>query len=426
MTEYYIRADGSGKTGAGHLMRCLTIADALCKQVRKAESSPKNDKGGLEKDRICFLSADEASAEFVRQRGYEAKVLHTDPERMEEELPVLEELFKTPGKRLFLADSYFVTPAYLQALRKYGPVVLLDDMAEQPYPVDMIVNYNLFASTQKYRELYPALDVLEESRTIGCIGSHEMTAGMGEGHCTVGCIGSHEMTAALEESRTIGCIGSREMTAGMREGHCAVGCIGSHFVPVRQQFVGCAYQIRKSVKRVLITAGGGDEHNIAGQIAQALLNSTPGEDICFGIVSGSFHPHFQELKAWGKECDRIRIFHDVKDMAGLMKECDLAITAGGTTVYELAALGVPFICFSYAVNQEALAEYIGTHEIAGYAGKWHKDRQGTMKKMKELFSDFCKDPQKREEAHTKEILLVDGRGADRIAQAIRLVAGQVM
>ena len=407
MTEYYIRADGSGKTGAGHLMRCLTIADALCKQVRKAESSPKNDKGGLEKDRICFVSADEASAEFVRQRGYEAKVLHTDPERMEEELPVLEELFKTPGKRLFLADSYFVTPAYLQALRKYGPVVLMDDMAEQSYPVDMIVNYNLFASPQKYRELYHALDDLA-------------------GHGTFDCIDSHKMTAALEESRTIGCIGSHEMTAGMREGHCTVGCIGSRFVPIRQQFVGCAYQIRKSVKRVLITAGGGDERNIAGQIAQELLNSTPGEDICFEIVSGSFHPHFQELKAWEKECSRIRIFHDVKDMAGLMKECDLAITAGGTTVYELAALGVPFICFSYAANQEALAEYIGTHEIAGYAGKWHKDRQGTMKKIQERFSDFYKDPQKREEAHTKEIRLIDGQGADRIAQAIRMVVGQAM
>ena len=384
MTEYYIRADGSGKTGAGHLMRCLTIAEALRKQLRKAKSSKENGKGGLEKERICFVSADEASAEFVRQRGYEAKVLHTDPERMEEEAPVLEELFKTPGERLFLADSYFVTPAYLQALGKYGPVVLMDDMAEQSYPVDMIVNYNLFASPQKYRELYPALD----DRIISCIGSRETTA-------------------ALEKRRIIGCIGSR-------------------FIPVRKQFVGCTYQIRKSVKRVLITAGGGDEHNIAGQIAQALLNSTPGEDICFGIVSGSFHPHFQKLKAWEKECGRIRIFHDVKDMAGLMKECDLAITAGGTTVYELAALGVPFICFSYAANQEALAEYIGTHEIAGYAGKWHKDRQGTMKKIQELFSDFYKDPQKREEAHTKEIRLVDGQGADRIAQAIRMVAGQAM
>ncbi len=426
MTEYYIRADGSGKTGAGHLMRCLTIAEALRKQVRKAESSKENDKSGLEKDRICFLSADEASAEFVRQRGYEAKVLHTDPEQMEEELPVLEELFKTPGKRLFLADSYFVTPAYLQALGKYGPVVLMDDMAEQSYPVDMIVNYNLFASPQKYRELYPALDDLAGRGTFDCIDSHKTTAALEE-RKTIGCIGSREMTAGMREGHyTVGCIGSREMTAGMREGHYTVGCIGSHFVPVRQQFVGCAYQIRKSVKQVLITAGGGDEHNIAGQIAQALLNSTPGEDICFGIVSGSFHPHFQKLKAWEKECSRIRIFHDVKDMAGLMKECDLAITAGGTTVYELAALGVPFICFSYAANQEALAEYIGTHEIAGYAGKWHKDRQGTMKKIQELFSDFCKDPQKREEAHTKEIRLVDGQGADRIAQAIRMVAGQAM
>lgn len=36
---------------------------------------------------------------------------------------------------------------------------------------------------------------------------------------------------------------------------------------------------------------------------------------------------------------------DVKDMAGLMRTCQLAVTAGGTTIYELSVLGVPFVCF---------------------------------------------------------------------------------
>lgn len=68
---------------------------------------------------------------------------------------------------------------------------------------------------------------------------------------------------------------------------------------------------------------------------------------------------------------------DVKDMAGLMTACQLAVTAGGTTIYELSVLGVPFVCFSYAENQEGLTEWLGKQEIAGYAGNGitHRKRQ---------------------------------------------------
>lgn len=59
-----------------------------------------------------------------------------------------------------------------------------------------------------------------------------------------------------------------------------------------------------------------------------------------------------------------------------MAQCQLAVTAGGTTIYELAVLGVPFVCFSYAENQEALTEWLGTQQIAGYAGAWHPGCRG--------------------------------------------------
>ena len=46
---YYFRADGSAKTGAGHLMRCLTVALELQKLTEHPEQ-------------VCFLCADEDSA----------------------------------------------------------------------------------------------------------------------------------------------------------------------------------------------------------------------------------------------------------------------------------------------------------------------------------------------------------------------------
>ena len=41
----------------------------------------------------------------------------------------------------------------------------------------------------------------------------------------------------------------------------------------------------------------------------------------------------------------------MKDMAGLMRACDLAVSAAGTTLYELCAAGVPSVSFTMADNQ---------------------------------------------------------------------------
>ena len=136
---YYFRADGSAKTGAGHLMRCLTVALELQKLTEHPEQ-------------VCFLCADEDSAELLRSNHMPVKVLETDPEDLEGELPVLERL-AGDTKQIFLVDSYRVTDAYLRELRRLGRVFLLDDMQQHAYPVDGVINYNLFASAEKYREL---------------------------------------------------------------------------------------------------------------------------------------------------------------------------------------------------------------------------------------------------------------------------------
>lgn len=52
-----IRADGNARIGMGHLMRCMTVAEELAMLQGSREG-------------ICFVCADEASGEFVRENGF--------------------------------------------------------------------------------------------------------------------------------------------------------------------------------------------------------------------------------------------------------------------------------------------------------------------------------------------------------------------
>ncbi|MCD7862068.1 MAG: UDP-2,4-diacetamido-2,4,6-trideoxy-beta-L-altropyranose hydrolase [Lachnospiraceae bacterium] len=129
----YIRTDGNAKIGMGHLTRCLSVADAIFKRDGD----------------VCFLAAGEETAAIVRKAGFDCEVLGTDYRRMEEELPVLERL-TGDEKCLFLVDSYHVTDAYLRTLRKWGKVAYLDDVNAFPYPVNLIINGNIYGAKMDY------------------------------------------------------------------------------------------------------------------------------------------------------------------------------------------------------------------------------------------------------------------------------------
>lgn len=336
-----IRADGNAKIGAGHIMRCLTVAEAVGEILGNREN-------------ICFLCADGQSAGLVTEYGFRAEILGTEYHEMETELPAWEHLLRNLGsaEHTILVDSYFVTDRYLEELGEFGRVCLLDDMQENAYPADVVINYNAFADREVYEKLYSGT------------GTEIVT--------------------------------------------------GSSYVPIREQFQNRIYQVAESVKHVLITTGGGDQDNIAGAILKTVYCS----DYEFHVVTGRYNPHLEELKAWERAESSVHIYHDVKDMAGLMQKCDIAITAGGTTIYELAAIGVPFLCFSYAENQEALTEYIGAYGIAGFAGAYHREPQAAIKKMKALFLRYCEQYELRQKCSEAEKRMIDGHGAERIAQIL--------
>ncbi|MGL5258888.1 MAG: UDP-2,4-diacetamido-2,4,6-trideoxy-beta-L-altropyranose hydrolase [Lachnospiraceae bacterium] len=334
--KYFFRVDGNAKIGVGHIMRSLTIASALTIYCKKEE--------------ICFVCANQQSADVIEKQGYDVLVLHTNYLYMDEELELWEKIGKKDIK--ILVDSYYITPFYLKSLKKYGMVYILDDMQEEKYDVDVVINYNIFANQELYKRMYKTLE-----------------------HCF----------------------------------------LGEKYVPIRQQFCGVEYMVQDLVKNVFITTGGGDIFNIAGKIYLCL--SECHKELTFHLISGVYNPYFEELKKIEEKNKNLKVYHDVSNMADIMKKCDIAITAGGSTIYELSSIGVPLICFSYAKNQEQLVEYFGAH-VSDYAGAYDKKPEKMLQNMKDIFCNKFMDKSYRECCSKNEKQLIDGNGASRIAKLL--------
>ncbi len=338
----FIRADGNARIGAGHLMRCLTIAKQVKTEVR-------------------FLCADGDSAAFVEKKGYRGTVLGELPFSAAEAEKV-KELLKgeDPAGGWLLIDSYANTPDYVRSVRQERKVACLDDMCGTAYPADLLINYNAFAVRENYEKLY----------------------------------------------------GERgESLPGL--------LLGREYIPVRRDFLNKAPQIKKTPERLLLTTGGGDKENFGESILRGLLREPALNSVEFHVVSGAFHPYYDSLRKLAEAEKNVVLYRNVEDMAALVKTCDLAVTAGGSTIYELCAAGVPFVCFSYAENQDALVRFMGEENMALSAGCFHSgnslETERAQVKVAALAARLAGSYEERKIYSKKGRGLVDGQGAKRVA-----------
>ena len=108
--------------------------------------------------------------------------------------------------------------------------------------------------------------------------------------------------------------------------------------------------------RLLVTAGASDPKNITIPILKA-LNGIPLGPAVVDIVIGPGFRASAKLRAVAHGLrHNIRIHESPRDMASLMAEADLCITAAGSTLWEVAALGLPSVAVIVADNQ-----VLGTH-----------------------------------------------------------------
>ncbi len=334
------RADGSDKIGSGHLMRCMTIATAV-KDISKG------------RQKILFVTALEESATFIRNKGFDAVVLGKI--ELSEEIPEMVLFLQREKPEWLFVDSYKVTKDYLKEMSQYTRVGYMDDFGNEAYPVNMLVNYNIFADKAHYSKLYDGLDTV--------------------------CL------------------------------------IGPEYIPVRNEFADTDYVVKEEMTDVLLLTGGGDYCHLSEQFIDCFGNVTELSGIRFHLICGYYNERMEILKEKVKAYTNFILYENVSNMAELMQCCDLALTAGGSTVYELCSVGVPFVGYSFADNQHPLMNYVGEHNIAPCLGDYRQEGAVLLEKMaKEIVS--YKDVRVRKDACRKVKGFVDGMGAGRIADKL--------
>lgn len=192
---------------------------------------------------------------------------------------------------------------------------------------------------------------------------------------------------------------------------------GGAYTPLREQFSLCPYRLWEEVKDVFISTGGTDPFNIAGGLAGRLLSSKEWNGVCFHILTGPMHVHRAELDALAKANERVILHENVTNMAELMSECDLAVSAAGTTLYELCAIGVPSVSYTMADNQIPGAKAFEQEGLLPCVGDIRDNPDFFQTACAKMLA-LAKDPAARRQQSMRMRMVIDGAGADRIAAAL--------
>lgn len=187
--------------------------------------------------------------------------------------------------------------------------------------------------------------------------------------------------------------------------------LGSQFIPLRQEFWDTPEKkVKSNVETVMVTFGGDDLRNLTPKILELLNDNYP--SLNKKIIIGSGFKHIPEIKNLKDERTELIYYPDANGMLNTMIESDIAISAGGQTLYELARVGLPTIAISVASNQTHNVnnwKEVGFIEFAGY---WEdKDLFNNVLSKLNILNDETIRLKKRNIGKTS----VDGKGALRVA-----------
>ncbi len=306
-----------------------------------------------------FLMAEDCEVNRLIQNDFEYIILNSNWQRLDDEIPLLRKLILCEHLDALIVDSYYANVSFLNTLDEIVPVIYMDDQEKEIYDVSMVIHYGIGADSPIYMKRY-------------------------------------------ETSRT-------KVLAGMK------------FCPLREEFSelpNCTMEQRR--KRIMITSGGTDPYDLEFQILYEFLNDDFFDSFAFDVIVGAMSPFLDKLKKIEAEHPtRITVHKNVTNMSYFMKNNIFAVSASGTTLYELCACGIPTVCFSFADNQLAGALEFNTRKLMQYSGDGRiigcPERTVSIVKNFLGQADYLACLESISKQMEKE---VDGYGVERIAQQI--------
>lgn len=352
------RADASLDIGTGHVMRCLTLADAL--SVKGVE--------------CCFISRNLHGnlIEQTRQRGYNAYVLPApEGEQMvsqepfhaawlgvgwevdaAESLPYLRELNPT----WLVLDHYALDSRWEAATREYWQhLFVIDDLADRSHIADVLLDQNLGRKASDYESFLPT------------------------------------------------------------HAQCLVGPQYALLRPEFSELRPYSLERRQSgeLRHLLISLGGVDKDNATGAVLRTLRSCPLPDDCTITVIMGSHAPYLDDVSTLAATMPwPTNVAINVNDMAKRMAEADLAIGAAGSTSWERCCLGLPSLMLILADNQKGVAEALHREGVAYNLG-----RPEELCASHEYWGRLGQSGWLTRQS-AKAAALVDGRGVSRLIQVL--------
>ncbi len=190
--------------------------------------------------------------------------------------------------------------------------------------------------------------------------------------------------------------------------------LGMQYAPLRPEFQNMPPHIVKPVSDVMISAGGSDPEGITEKLMYGVCPWMTA--IHFHFVVGALNPRIERIKNMVR--DNISLHINEQNMSGLMQKCDVAISAAGTTLYELCAAGIPTITYILADNQIIVAKEFERQGVMISAGDCRGDDK-FISRVECYLKALCNDVELRKNLSIKMQTLVDGNGAKRIVEALQ-------
>lgn len=263
----------------------------------------------------------------IKEYGFDVKII--DNLTIEDEINCLTQVINQFD--ILITDSYEIDYNYLDIMKKTGIfLVSIDDLNQHDFPCDIVINGNIYAEDLNYKNVTGKTCFL----------------------------------------------------------------LGTRYVLMRKEFRDLPKkQIKIKPKNILITIGGSDPKGFTIEILKILMSDKNLSNLNFDVVIG---PSFDielvtDINKFTKNYTNISTYYNVNStiMRDLMIKADIAISAGGSTLYELAAAGVPTIGIITADNQIKNVEYFRKKECI-YSMGFEVNKNILMEKMNDLLNDSAK------------------------------------
>lgn len=314
------RTDASLQIGSGHLMRCLTLADALKAAGASCAFICREHPGHL--------------LNLIRQRGHTAiglpvgtsntlTVSNDDKHELAQaawlggdwqtDASQTQAALREMPTDWLIVDHYALDARWESALKPhYHNLMVIDDLADRTHVCDVLLDQNLVVSmAQRYFRKVPD-------------------------HCT--CL------------------------------------IGPQYALLRPEFntlrpASLARRQLSRLNRLMIFMGGSDADNETAKVIEGVkLSKRHWEHI--DVVVGQAFPALPTLQHSLAGLTAARLHIQTPDMAQIMATTDLAVTAGGSVTWEKCAIGLPSLVVILGENQRPIATMMhlrGAQRTLGHA-----------------------------------------------------------